>query len=112
MVSRWLASDSLTLLAEAHPGVQDMACDTFIKISKQCKKHFVQVQTGEAHPFIMDILRNLHTHVHDLVPQQVCTFFEAVGYMISAQGDPGVMIFATSRSLIIVHRLESGLSKI
>ncbi len=30
-------------LAERHEGVQDMACDTFIKIAQQCDKHFVIV---------------------------------------------------------------------
>lgn len=28
---------------ETHDGVQDMACDTFIKISSKCRRHFVQV---------------------------------------------------------------------
>lgn len=28
---------------ETHEGVQDMACDTFIKIAQKCKRHFVQV---------------------------------------------------------------------
>lgn len=32
---------------ESHEGVQDMACDTFIKIARQCKRHFVAMQPGE-----------------------------------------------------------------
>ena len=28
---------------ETHDGVQDMACDTFIKIAQKCKRHFVVV---------------------------------------------------------------------
>ena len=28
---------------ETHDGVQDMACDTFIKIAQKCRRHFVQV---------------------------------------------------------------------
>ncbi len=28
---------------ETHEGVQDMACDTFIKIAQKCRRHFVQV---------------------------------------------------------------------
>ena len=31
------------LLSELHDGVQDMACDTFIKIAQKCRRHFVQV---------------------------------------------------------------------
>ena len=29
---------------ETHDGVQDMACDTFIKISQKCKRYFVHIQ--------------------------------------------------------------------
>lgn len=28
---------------ETHDGVQDMACDTFIKIAQKCRRYFVQV---------------------------------------------------------------------
>jgi len=72
---------------ETHDGVQDMACDTFIKISQKCRGHFVKVQIGEVMPFIEEILNNISTIVCDLQPQQVHTFYEAVGYMISAQTD-------------------------
>lgn len=29
---------------ETHPGVQDMACETFLKICHKCRRKFVQVQ--------------------------------------------------------------------
>ncbi|XP_076306082.1 LOW QUALITY PROTEIN: exportin-1-like [Tachypleus tridentatus] len=72
---------------ETHDGVQDMACDTFLKIAQKCKRHFVQVQLGEVMPFIEDILNNINSIICDLQPQQVHTFYEAVGSMISAQTD-------------------------
>ncbi|RWS29223.1 Exportin-1-like protein, partial [Leptotrombidium deliense] len=75
---------------ETHEGVQDMACDTFIKIAQKCRRHFVQVQIGEVMPFIEEILNNINTIICDLQPQQVHTFYEAVGYMISAQNDQPV----------------------
>lgn len=81
-----------------------MACDTFIKIANKCRRHFVTVQIGEAQPFIDEILANMMTCVNQLEPQQVSshlvflsirllfhfsnqihTFCEAVGYIISAQ---------------------------
>lgn len=74
-------SDFNTLLA----GVQDMACDTFIKIAQKCRRHFVMQQAGEQEPFIDEILRTLHRITVDLSPQQVHTFYEAVGYMIASQ---------------------------
>ena len=67
-------------------GVQDMACDTFIKIANKCKRHFVALQPGESEPFIEEIVRNMRKITCDLSPQQVHTFYEACGYMISAQG--------------------------
>ncbi|RXK42319.1 exportin-1 [Tremella mesenterica] len=70
---------------ETHEGVQDMACDTFIKIAQKCRRHFVMQQAGEHEPFIDEILRTLHRITVDLLPPQVHTFYEAVGYMISAQ---------------------------
>lgn len=72
---------------ETHDGVQDMACDTFIKIAMKCRRHFVSTQIGESCPFIEDILSSISTIICDLQQQQVHTFYEAVGYMISAQVD-------------------------
>ncbi len=74
-------------ISETHEGVQDMACDTFIKISQKCRRHFVQIQVGETIPFIEEILNNINTIICDLEPHQVHTFYEAVGHMISAQTD-------------------------
>ncbi|CAK5279627.1 unnamed protein product [Mycena citricolor] len=70
---------------ETHEGVQDMACDTFIKIAQRCRRHFVMLQSGETEPFVDEILRMLHRITVDLSPQQVHTFYEAVGWMIAAQ---------------------------
>ncbi len=61
-------------VAETHDGVQDMACDTFIKIAQKCRRHFVQVQVGEVMPFIEEILNGINTIICDLQPQQVRAF--------------------------------------
>lgn len=73
---------------ELHEGVQDMACDTFIKISKKCRRQFVMAQAGEDLPFIDEILSRLSTIICDLQPGQVHTFYEAIGHMIQSQPDP------------------------
>ena len=64
-------SHLLFIFAETHDGVQDMACDTFIKIAQKCRRHFVQVQVGEVMPFIDEILNSINTIICDLQPQQV-----------------------------------------
>lgn len=56
---------------ETHEGVQDMACDTFIKIAQKCRRHFVLQQSGETEPYVDEILRLLHRITVDLSPQQV-----------------------------------------
>lgn len=67
-----------------------MACDTFIKIANKCRRHFVALQPGENEPFIEEIVRNMRKITMDLSPQQIHTFYEACGYMISAQGQKGL----------------------
>jgi exportin-1 len=52
-------------------GVQDMACDTFIKIAQKCRRHFITQQPGEQEPFVDEIVRNLDKITEDLSPQQV-----------------------------------------
>lgn len=80
-----VVNKNFEFMHETHEGVQDMACDTFIKIAQKCRRHFVMQQNGEQEPFIDEILRTLHRITVDLSPQQVHTFYEAVGYMIAAQ---------------------------
>ena len=80
-----VVNKNFEFMHETHEGVQDMACDTFIKIAQKCRRHFVMQQAGEQEPFIDEILRNLHRITLDLTPLQVHTFYEAVGYMIAAQ---------------------------
>eukprot|EP00850_Spirogloea_muscicola_P016739 SM000138S00046 [mRNA] locus=s138:224011:233993:+ [translate_table: standard] len=72
---------------ETHPGVQDMACDTFLKIVQKCRRKFVILQVGETEPFILELLRGLSTTILDLQAHQIHTFYESVGYMIQAETD-------------------------
>ena len=75
---------------ETHEGVQDMACDTFIKIAQKCRRHFVLQQSGETEPYVDEILRLLHRITVDLSPQQVWN-------------NPEILLF----SLIISYPLRS-----
>lgn len=71
---------------EKHPGVQDMSCDTFLKIAQRCKKKLMISQNDEP-PFIEKILKELTVIVRDLEMNQVFTFYEAVAYIISSELD-------------------------
>lgn len=82
-----------------------MACDTFIKIAQKCRRHFVQVQAGEVTPFIEEILSTISTIFCDLQPQQVHTFYEAVGYMISAQNEKFVQEPLIERYMLLPNQV-------
>ncbi|KAD2805599.1 hypothetical protein E3N88_38976 [Mikania micrantha] len=72
---------------ETHPGVQDMACDTFLKIVQKCKRKFVILQVGESEPFVSELLTTLPTTIADLEPHQIHTFYETIGFMIQAESE-------------------------
>jgi exportin-1 len=84
-----VVNKNFEFMHELHPGVRDMACDTFLKIAQKCKRKFVVLQTRERAPFIEDLLQNLQTHIQDLESHQIQTYYEGVGHMVSAQTDPG-----------------------
>jgi len=69
---------------ETFPGVQQMAVDTFLRISQKCKKKFVAQQTHETSPFIETMPNHIGQDISELEHLQICTFFEAIGHMISA----------------------------
>lgn len=69
---------------ETFPGVQQMAVDTFLRICQKCKKKFVVQQSQEPAPFIETIPQHIAQDISELEHLQICTFFEAVGHMISA----------------------------
>ncbi|KAL7553456.1 hypothetical protein ACHAWF_016738 [Thalassiosira exigua] len=76
---------------EVHPGVQDMACDTFLKIATKCRRKFVTLQTDEHSPFIVELVDAMPGIISDLEPHQVQAFYEAVGCMLSDKG-PAVTV--------------------
>ncbi|KAK9862358.1 hypothetical protein WJX84_007629 [Apatococcus fuscideae] len=72
---------------ETHPGVQDMACETFTKLCSKCKRKFVVSQVGEVEPFLSELLNNLVNIIQDLETHQIHMFYEAVGLIIGAEMD-------------------------
>ncbi|VDL99193.1 unnamed protein product [Schistocephalus solidus] len=72
---------------ETHEGVQDMACDTFIKVAQKCRRQLLLVQYGATCGFVDEIIREIDSIISDLQPQQVHTFYEAVSTILSADID-------------------------
>jgi len=69
---------------ENFPGVQEMAVDTFLKICQKCRKKFVLVQPGEQQTFVEEMMGHIEQDISELEHLHVCTYFEAVGHMISS----------------------------
>jgi exportin-1 len=86
---RTVVNKLFEFMHELHPGVQDMACDTFLKIAQKCRKKFVVTQVGESRPFVEELLDGLHRIMSDLETHQVHTFYEAVASMLAAELDAG-----------------------
>eukprot|EP00798_Chlamydomonas_sp_ICE-L_P000521 gene521-1934_t len=72
---------------ETHPGVQDMACDTFLKICHKCRRKFVIQQPQEREPFVSELLSNLSETIRSLQPHQTHSFYESVGLMLGAEAE-------------------------
>lgn len=85
---------------EVHPGVQDMACDTFLKIAQKCRSKFVTLQPGETRPFIVEMLETLPDIIRVLEHHQIHSFYESCGCVIASQPDP------TQRSQLIMKLFE------
>merc|ERR1711988_1142840 len=67
-----------------------MAVDTFLKIVQKRHRRFIVTQLGESQPFVQVILQQLPAIISDLEPQQIHTFYEAIGYMIASQTDASI----------------------
>lgn len=72
---------------ETHPGVQDMACDTFLKIAQKCRHKFTSLQPGETRPFIVDMLEQLPEIIDKLEPHQIHSFYESCGCILATEAD-------------------------
>lgn len=56
---------------ETHPGVQDMACDTFLKIADRCRRSFVFTQQRESRTFVEELVTSVREVIERLEPHQV-----------------------------------------
>jgi len=74
---------------ESHPGVQDFACETFMKISIKCGDQLIKINEGENEPYINVLARSIKDDTADLQAHQKLMFYEALGNMIDR--DPDLM---------------------
>mmetsp|Transcript_4585 Transcript_4585/g.12407 ORF Transcript_4585/g.12407 Transcript_4585/m.12407 type:complete len:1103 (-) Transcript_4585:1209-4517(-) len=85
-----VVNKNFEFMHETHPGVQDMACDTFLKIAQKCRRKFVQTQVSETKPFIVEMLETLPEIIAELEPHQIQSFYESCGCIIAAHPDVAI----------------------
>ena len=78
---------------ESFEGVQDFACETFLKISMKCAHNFVIKQVDENEEYIKELVRNVSENSKDLLPHQQLMFYEALGNMINVEPNLQKKIF-------------------
>ena len=72
---------------ETFEGVQDFACETFMKISIKCAKNFIIKQDQENEEYIKELVRNVSETTKDLKSHQQLMFYEAIGNMINLENN-------------------------
>ena len=97
-----VANKLFEFMHELHPGVQDMACDTFLKIAQKCKRKFMTIQNDENQPFIITLICDLGKHIKDLQSHQIQSFYESVACMLSDKG-PAINV---CREEVIIKLME------
>ncbi|CAD8069914.1 unnamed protein product [Paramecium sonneborni] len=84
-------------MRESFPGVQEMACNTFLTISQKCGKAFVirqQIQSDqlEREPYIWELIRNIRDQVAILQDQYKLVYYESLSHMIKFEEDLNIKI--------------------
>lgn len=69
---------------EQFPGVQEMAVDTFLRITQKCKRKFVVAQNDEPEPFLRTLIADTKKNINHLDPLRICTYYESLGLCIAA----------------------------
>lgn len=70
---------------EKHPGVQDMASETFLKISKLTKEMFTRIHDNEPQPYVLELINLIPQNCKDLEAHQKLMVYEGIGYMVSTE---------------------------
>lgn len=82
---RTVIAKLMEFMHETFPGVQDMACETFLKISQKCKNTMAANSPSDGGScMVIDLINEFQEETKDLNEKQILLYFEAVGHIISA----------------------------
>ena len=102
---------------EKHPGVQDMAAETFLKISKLTKHMFTQ-KHDEKPPYVITLIESIPVNCKDLEEKQKLQVYEGIGCMVSTEQQQQVMYlqellkYTNQDWQIIIQRANQGTNEL
>lgn len=98
-------------MREKHPGVQDMAAETFLKISKLTKHEFIKLHPmdKDSEIFLNHLIKQLPKLLADLQLHQVLNVYEGLGWMMSAEIDEGTQVTYINGVLQYVQKEFQGI---
>ena len=85
---RTVIRKNFDFMHETHPGVQDMACDTFLKLARNCGSQLIiphQTEKGGFPPFFEETLPSVGSYTELLSTQQVEVFYSAMATILKFQ---------------------------
>ena len=94
---------------ETHEGVQDMACETFLKVCQRCKKQICTSQLPDEKPFIEEIIERTPSITDGLTDSQKQIFYEAKASVISSESDPQRMNVSIEKMMFSLNMEWSAL---
>ena len=113
----------LEFMKNKFAGVQEMACNIFLKICERCKQDLSRQQVSMKRPndpptpaFVISFIPTVDAHTATLNTYQRIQFYEAVGHMISAfpdpQGQMELTIKLMARMEVVWQNLMTGLDNL
>ena len=111
----------LDFMKNKFAGVQEMACNIFLKICEKCKENLAITHINprnpmQTKPFVVTFIPDVEKHTQDLQTFQRIQFYEAVGHMISAypdvNGQTELLIQLMSRMEVVWQQMMQGLGNL
>lgn len=91
---------------EDFEGVQEMACETYLKICSQCSHRFVEPQGKDSPIFSETIVNDLSLITSDLKGRELQTFYEAMGYIIyEAKYNPNLQLKLLEGLMVLMNKV-------
>jgi exportin-1 len=103
---RTVIRKNFEFMHEAHPGIKDMACESFLRICQVCACEYVVLHesTGQREVFLYEMIRLMPETISDLENHQKFVYYEAVGHCLAAVRSEFDLEQHLSASLLLLNQ--------